>query len=196
LERVLVEAARLCKKYEAQLSVDTYHPETMHLALQSGVTIINDVSGLRDPRGRNVFFNSTCDWVVMHNLGLPANKGVVLDHSKLAHQHIIDWVRDLEKHIPREHRHRLILDPGIGFGKSAEQSRDILKNWFVLKDLGYRVLIGHSRKSFLSGITQSKASDRDIETVALSLRLASEGVDILRIHKMDDHRRAHLAYLA
>jgi 2-amino-4-hydroxy-6-hydroxymethyldihydropteridine diphosphokinase/dihydropteroate synthase len=84
-------------------------------------------------------------------------------------------------------RSKIILDPGIGFGKSAEQSFAILKNIDRLQSLGVQVLVGHSRKSFLSLFTDKPSGERDPETLAVSCFLAARGVDYLRVHDVKSH---------
>lgn len=194
LAPILPKAMKLCRQYEAKLSVDSYRPETIKKVLTEGADLINDVGGLKDEKTLEMFLSSHCDWVVMHSLSLPVNKSIVLDSSLPAHLHILKWIDYIETRVPTKDRSRIIIDPGIGFGKSAEQSRDILTHWKLIQDRGYRVLIGHSRKSFLTGITKLPFAERDLETVSLSMRLASEGLDFLRVHNMEAHRRAQLAY--
>ena len=86
------------------------------------------------------------------------------------------------------------MDPGIGFGKSRLQAFDLLSNCRALRAAGLRLLIGHSRKSFLAGLTDRPAADRDLETLGISLALAEQGVDIIRVHNPKIHQRAALAW--
>ncbi len=184
----------LAHKNDAKVSVDTYHSETMKWAIELGADIINDVGGLATADSKKVFRDSNVDWVIMHNLGLPANPKNILTKSRPAHLEILDWIKSLELSV--EDKQRIYIDPGIGFGKDATQSRDLISHWKQIQDLGFKVLMGHSRKSFLTGITEHEYKDRDIETIGISLRLASEGVDVLRIHNIEDHRRAFMSYIA
>jgi 2-amino-4-hydroxy-6-hydroxymethyldihydropteridine diphosphokinase / dihydropteroate synthase len=87
-------------------------------------------------------------------------------------------------------RERIIFDVGIGYGKTAEQSMELLHRISEFKKLNTRLLIGHSRKSFLQQFTPRPAWERDVETVSCSLYLAEQGVDYLRVHHVDDHARA------
>ena len=93
---------------------------------------------------------------------------------------------------------RILVDPGIGFGKSTDQSLEIIRRVEELKILNCRILIGHSRKSYLQPMTTLPPSSRDIETLAVSQHLAGLGVDVLRVHSGEDHQRfwkvrSHLA---
>jgi 2-amino-4-hydroxy-6-hydroxymethyldihydropteridine diphosphokinase/dihydropteroate synthase len=192
LKDYLPQLISLAQSYEAKVSVDTYHPETMRRAIDLGVDYINDVSGLKSNEAREIFTHSSVGWIAMHNLGLPANPNQILSKTEPAYKQVMEWARSLE--LSETDRRRLIIDPGIGFGKDAVQSRDIISNISKLQKLGFPVLIGHSRKSFLSGITNEEFKDRDLETIGVSLRLIADGVDILRIHNMEAHKRAVLSY--
>src|SRR5262249_55068270 len=87
-------------------------------------------------------------------------------------------------------RNRILLDPGIGFGKTAGQSLAILKDVRRLREWGVRILVGHSRKSFLSPLTEKPFPERDIETLSASVFLTSQEVDYLRVHNIEAHSRA------
>jgi 2-amino-4-hydroxy-6-hydroxymethyldihydropteridine diphosphokinase/dihydropteroate synthase len=90
---------------------------------------------------------------------------------------------------------RVIFDPGIGFGKTAAQSLAIIERIEEFSDLPLRILIGHSRKSFLKNMGAYDRADRDVATLALSMNLARKGVDILRVHDFESHTRAIFADL-
>jgi 2-amino-4-hydroxy-6-hydroxymethyldihydropteridine diphosphokinase/dihydropteroate synthase len=169
-----------------KISIDTRHAKVAAQALALGVDWINDVSGLMDPAMCEVVANSQCDLVFMHHLDVPVNKKnhLPLDQDPVAL--IYQWAEkrltDLEKRgIQRE---RLIFDPGIGYGKTAEQSLEIIKNIKKLHLLGIRILVGHSRKSFLSQFTPLPPSERDIETLIVTLELAKQEVDYVRVHNI------------
>jgi dihydropteroate synthase len=87
-------------------------------------------------------------------------------------------------------RERVILDPGIGFGKTRLQNFEILRRVDELLTLEVRWLVGHSRKSFLNDLTGATAAHRDLETIGISLSLAHQGVDYLRVHNIIDSIRA------
>jgi len=172
------------------ISVDTYHPETAAKALSLGVNIINDVSGLASPAMLGVLKESACQYVLMHSLTVPADPSVRLD-EKNPIQAIKEWtLRKLEQlNHAGVNFDRVIFDPGVGFGKTAEQSLLLIRQIHRFSDLPVRVLVGHSRKSFLNHWEKRDPSDRDFETLGISLKLADKGVDILRVHKPDIHQR-------
>jgi 2-amino-4-hydroxy-6-hydroxymethyldihydropteridine diphosphokinase/dihydropteroate synthase len=170
------------------ISVDTRHPDVAAKALALGVDWINDVSGLDNPAMRHIMLSAkTADCVVMHHLTIPASRESVIPRDQDPVAFVYEWAAkrldELEKFgLSRE---RIIFDPGIGFGKTAEQSLLLLKHCEIFRQLGVRLLIGHSRKSFFSVFTQQAAANRDIETVASSLFLMNKPVDYLRVHNVE-----------
>jgi 2-amino-4-hydroxy-6-hydroxymethyldihydropteridine diphosphokinase / dihydropteroate synthase len=195
LEPVL---GRLADRYRnvllrPRLSVDTYHTETARRALALGVDVINDVSGLTTPAMIELAATSGAEFVAMHNLGVPADKARTLppdqDPTTLVErwleERLVEWQRaglDLA---------RIVFDPGIGFGKNALQSLRLLRNVERFHRFGLRLLVGHSRKSFMHHVAAANRIDRDLFTVGASLRLCSAGVDILRIHNVAAHSAAY-----
>lgn len=170
-----------------KISIDTRHPTVAEQALALGVNWLNDVSGLDDPAMRQVVSKSQCDIVFMHHLGVPVNQHHCLplnqDPTVLVYQWVEQRLAELEKAgvAPA----RLIFDPGIGYGKTAEQSLEIIKNISLFHPLGVRLLVGHSRKSFLTQFTTQPAAKRDLETTVISLHLAQQTVDYLRVHNVE-----------
>ena len=166
------------------ISVDTYHPATARKALALGVDIINDVSGLGDPRMLELARGSSVDWIAMHQLSLPVDPRMTLPPDADPFQAIERW---LSERADRWHKagldlNRIIVDPGIGFGKTPRQSLELLRRAGELRRHGFRVLVGHSRKSFLKPLVGDDMAARDAATADLSLNLCDQGVDILRVH--------------
>jgi 2-amino-4-hydroxy-6-hydroxymethyldihydropteridine diphosphokinase/dihydropteroate synthase len=170
-----------------KISVDTRHATIAAKALALGVDWINDVTGFQDPAMREIVLPTTSDCVIMHHVSIPADRANVLPRHQDPVKFIYDWsakrLDELEKlGFARE---RLIIDPGIGFGKVAEHSLLLIKHIAQFQSLGVRILVGHSRKSFLSLFTSHAFSERDIETLAVSFYLAKQGVDYLRVHNVE-----------
>lgn len=202
LEPVLAELKALSPSYPEKftISIDTRHPETALRCIQAGAHWINDVTGLQNSLMRKIAAESTAksnvDWVVMHSLTVPVKKEIVLSGSEDPISALLHWgktrISELQQAgIPAE---RIIFDPGIGFGKTQDQNWNILRQLDRFHELGVRVLVGHSRKSFISTLTDRPYSDRDIETLSLSLPLASKGADYLRVHNIDIHHRGLQAW--
>lgn len=174
-----------------RISIDTRHAETARLALDLGVDWINDVSGLENEGMCNLLAQQTCDIVFMHHLTIPEDRSHFLPLNQDPVTDLLNWAKNKiltlgKKGITSD---RLIFDVGIGFGKLAEQSIEILKNMPIFRDLDVRLLVGHSRKSFFQNMTALPAKERDLETVILSMHLAKH-VDFLRVHNVDAHARA------
>ncbi len=182
------------------LSVDTRHPETAVKAIQWGAHWINDVTGFSDLANhlkmRKVIVDSDAQLVVMHSLSIPPTQDVTLSTEKDSLESLLIWGEKRIQELNRWGiaRDRIILDPGIGFNKTLEQNWEILRNSRRLQTLGVKILIGHSRKSFLNLITDKAFSERDIETAALTVDLASQGIDFLRVHHPDFNVRALKAW--
>jgi dihydropteroate synthase len=172
-----------------RLSVDTRHAATARQALDLGVDIVNDVGGLADPAMGDLVAQRGCDLVVMHHLGLPADPLRTLPAGVDPVDAVLQWRIAMERQAvdcgidPA----RLWFDPGLGFGKDALQSLAIVHGAHRLVAAGGRWLIGHSRKSFLRLFTEAPAALRDDLTLALSARLAHDGVQALRVHDVARH---------
>jgi 2-amino-4-hydroxy-6-hydroxymethyldihydropteridine diphosphokinase/dihydropteroate synthase len=168
------------------LSVDTRHPVTAAKALEAGAHWINDVTGFSDPGMLAAVKGSQCSVVAMHSLGIPPSKDRILSEERSAFSQILEWGHDRIDALTRAgiSRDRIILDPGIGFGKTPAQSVELLAEAEKLLGLGSRILIGHSRKSFLTLFTDRPAAERDSETAVLSSMLCRKGVHYLRVHNV------------
>ncbi|MDX2094559.1 MAG: dihydropteroate synthase [Alphaproteobacteria bacterium] len=176
---------------QTRLSIDTRHPETAARTLTLGVEIINDVGGLTDETMCELLGEHDCDVVVMHALGIPADRARTLPEGCDVVQVLLQWKdavtqRARTRGIAPE---RLIYDVGIGFGKTAAQSLALIQSAALLRKSGGRWLYGHSRKSFLGLFTHGDAAERDDLTLAFSAQLAQAEVDYLRVHAVARHAR-------
>jgi len=164
------------------LSLDTRHPKNAKRALDKGYQCINDVSGFANNEMIDTLRGYNAKLVVMHSLSVPADKNIVLDEALDVVQELSKWYHEKEKNLTDAGiaRDRIIFDPGIGFGKTAAQSLDILARIGEFKILGVPLYIGHSRKSFLKG-------DRNTATLAWSKKLMQAGADFLRVHDVAAH---------
>lgn len=187
------------------LSIDTRRAATARQAIQLGAEMINDVSACDDPKMLDVLAPSSCQIVLMHHLGVPPKSNITLNTHEDPVEQLLDWgeqkIRLLES--AGIARHRIWIDPGVGFGKTPKQTWDLLRQIHRLHSLKVKLLVGHSRKSFLSSIDQTDQSDlddsnrpalkahqRDIETHAISSHLIANGVECLRIHDLEGFSRA------
>jgi dihydropteroate synthase len=176
-----------------RFSVDTYHVANARRALALGIDIVNDVSGLATEEMVELAATSRADFIAMHNLGvpadrtrtLPADRDATIEVERWLEQRVVDWERagvDLG---------RVVFDPGVGFGKTALQSLRLLRSIERFQRFGLRLLVGHSRKSFMHQVAAPDRLDRDLFTVGASLRLCEAGVDMLRVHNVAAHTAAY-----
>ena len=173
-----------------KLSIDTRHASTAARVLDYGVEIINDVSGGEDEAMRRVLARAVCDVIVMHSLTIPADPSVTLPADADPVATLRAWKDQREGALAAAGIDpvRIIFDPGIGFGKTAAQSLDLLARMSELVDGGGRWLIGHSRKSFLRAVGAAEnPAARDPETLVFSRRIMDIPVDILRVHDVASH---------
>jgi 2-amino-4-hydroxy-6-hydroxymethyldihydropteridine diphosphokinase/dihydropteroate synthase len=175
-----------------KISVDTRHASVAEKALALGVDWINDVSGLSDPAMCEIMHNSQCDIVIMHQLSIPQNNNLHLPLTEDPVAVVFAWAEEKLAFLQQQgiDSERVIVDIGIGFGKTAEQSLQLLQHIEEFKKLPVRLLVGHSRKSFLKLFTDKSAEQRDIETLPISLRMSELGIDYLRLHNIDLTARA------
>ena len=194
LEMMLPEilAARGSFIIPPKISIDTRHPQTAKKVLELGVDWINDVSGLSQPAMRDVLSGQTSDVVVMHELGLPADTTITLPMNADPVSAVYAWANTLLQNAEAAgiQRERIIIDPGIGFGKNPEQCLALIQQIKIFHDLNVRIMIGHSRKLFLKQFSPRPAIDRDVETLSISLYLSEQRIDYLRLHNVDMCARA------
>ena len=179
-----------------RVSVDSRHPASIARALERGIDLINDVTGLDDPEMLAVVRECECDVVAMHAMTVPVDPAVRLPADRPAVPQISEWIeRKAESWTAGGiDLGRMIVDPGIGFGKSPLQAYQIMSSIDQLRSHGMRLLVGHSRKSFMSAFSDRPAGQRDLETLGISMRLWEQGTDIIRVHQPFIHQRAYRAW--
>jgi dihydropteroate synthase len=187
LSSVLPQARKMLS-VGIKMSVDTRHAETARRAIQAGTDWINDVSGFGDPSMVMAVKDSACTLVVMHSVSVPANPAAMLPSKADPVESVLQWGERrittlIDSGIARE---RLIFDPGIGFGKTARQSMEIIERIAEFQSLKVKLMVGHSRKSFLTLLTDAPPGSRDEATIAVSRKLLGK-VDYLRVHDVAGH---------
>ena len=165
------------------ISIDTYKSNVAQLAVNAGINMINDVSGLTmDPHMGKVAASANCPIVIMHNTGIPATKPPEDEleswrTGKMINE-ICKWLKKqinyaIKNGIKKEN---IIIDPGIGFGKSAREDLILIKNLKEFKSLDCPMLVGVSRKSFMKKLF---SEDKTKEMTELAIK---NGADIVRVH--------------
>jgi len=184
LRRVLPAVEALASLVAVPISIDTTKAAVAAHALHAGATIINDISALgADPEMAEVAARTGAGVVLMHMQGVPRTMQVDPRYNDVVNEvyeflaHRLEWA---EAHgIPRE---RIAIDPGIGFGKTGEHNREILRNLDRFANLGCVILIGTSRKGFLGAITGRPMAERAAASVASSLAACLAGARVVRVH--------------
>jgi len=189
---------RLAEKHEFMplISVDTRHAQVARKALERGADWVNDVTGLSGTAMHALVREKEATTVAMHSLSIPVRPGETLATDRPVDLQLLDWL-DRQSVAWKEAGldiGRIIFDPGVGFGKTALQNQDIIKRTASFRRHGFRLLIGHSRKSFMNTYAAHAFADRDIETLGLSLAMCEQGVDIIRVHDPVSHIRAYRAW--
>jgi dihydropteroate synthase len=178
------------------VSIDTCKAAVAQAALDAGAHILNDVWGLRaDPNLRDVAAQARCPVILMHNRSNPASVEV---RAQLGGAYVGAEYGDLIEDVKRELMEsvdlargagipdeRIILDPGIGFGKKVEQNLELINRLGEIRALGFPVLIGPSRKSFI-GYTLDLPPDQRMEGTAATVAVGIvRGADIVRVHDVE-----------
>jgi dihydropteroate synthase len=175
---------KLTESVNVPFSIDTSKAKVARRATELGACVVNDVWGLqKDPAMADTVAETGAVAVLMHNRdGVDPECDIVADTRRFFDQSL-RLARDAG--IPRA---RLILDPGIGFGKSREQNFTALANLAALKDYGLPILVGVSRKSLLAGLSPVETSL--VRTLAANLAAATNGASIFRVHDAAEHAAA------
>ena len=180
---------KLLLKKKIPISLDTRKSKIMSKGINLGVKLINDVSGLDfDSETLNVLKKYKIPFVIQHSQGVPEN----MQKNPKYKNELLDIYDFFEKKIKllrsKGIKHdKIILDPGIGFGKNLKHNMSLIRNISIFHSLGFPILVGNSRKRFikeLSGKNDSKF--RNGGTIASSIYLMMQGVQILRIHDVNE----------
>ncbi len=194
IDRVCPVIEKIIKEIDVPVSIDTYKADVAEEALKLGAKIVNDISGLNfDERMADVIVKYKSYAVLMHIKGTPKNMQENPEYTDLLDEIYTSLNNSREKAIGRGiEKEKIIIDPGIGFGKSLEDNYKIIRNIGYFKKMGLPILIGLSRKSLIGKLYNDK-SDRLYATIALNSISAVYGADIIRVHDVEAHRLAFVA---
>jgi len=169
---------RLVRTSGVPLSIDTYKLEVAEAAVDAGAVILNDVWGLqRSPAMADLAARRGCALVLMHNQDGTEYSGDLMEEIKRVLRDATR--RAIDAGVPPE---RVWIDPGIGFGKTADQNWEVMRRLHELQDLGHPILIGTSRKSFIGKLLDLPVTDRIEGTAATVAASIIAGADIVRVH--------------
>jgi len=177
---------------EIPISIDTRNAKTAKQAMLAGADIVNDVSGgFWDNEMLDVVSEFQAPFVLMHSIKTPEDMQEKPHYERLVDEIYLDLSAKIENAILRGvSKEKIIIDIGIGFGKNLEHNLELLKRISEFKSLGCPLLVGVSRKSFMSEIVSLDFDEKDVATLAINSYLASQGVNILRVHNPKLHKKS------
>ncbi len=187
LNRVIPVIEALSSKIDKPISIDSYKPEVVQRALDAGASIVNDINGLRNEKMVELVARRSVLVCIMHMQGTPRDMQLNPRYECLMGE-IISFLRQraqvaLGAGVRREN---IILDPGIGFGKTREHNLEIMRRLSEIKSLGFPILIGTSRKSFI-GLTLDLPVEERLEGTAATVAYAiAQGANIVRVHDVKE----------
>ena len=189
LQRVIPVIQRLAKEITVPISIDTYKAEVARQAVASGATIINDVTGAKfDPEMPQVMADGGAKVILMHNRphGQENDSSDIFAEVISQLQSSIDLI--LQAGVKKEN---IIVDPGIGFGKTFEQNVELIKNIHHLKTMGYPVMLAASKKRTIRALTQhDDPISLSIGTIATTCYAYNKGIDYVRVHDVKENKVA------
>ncbi|MDD5361973.1 MAG: dihydropteroate synthase [Ignavibacteria bacterium] len=192
MERVIPVISEITKRISIPVSIDTYKHQVADEALKAGAVIVNDISGFQfDDKIAYVTKNHNASCILMHIKGTPKN----MQNKPVYTDVISEIITYLEKSVSIAKEagiEQIILDPGIGFGKTFEDNLKIIKNLKEFKNIGYPILLGASRKSFINKIYESSPAERLEGTLAVNTAGIIYGANIIRVHDVLENKRAAL----
>ncbi len=165
------------------VSVDTFKPEVMSAAIAAGVSMVNDINALLDVAARDVVSNSDVAVCLMHKQGKPQTM-----QDRPVYQDVVYEVGEFLRMRIKEaeaagiERHRIVIDPGFGFGKTLEHNIAMLREFNRYTEMGVPLLAGLSRKSMLGALTGQDVTQRMSASVAAALIAVQRGANIVRVH--------------
>lgn len=190
LARVIPIIQQLQGKLTIPISIDTTKPAVARAALASGASLLNDIAGFENPGMQAIAKEFDADICVMHMQGNPQTMQVNPHYPNGITAHLLHWFTQKIEALTHAgiNPERIILDPGIGFGKTVADNLEIIHNLPEFKGLGFRILLGVSRKSFMGKILNKPSHELLPATIAMNVMAIASQVDIIRVHDVKEHR--------
>ena len=178
------------KNLNISISIDTYKPTVAKKALENGASFINDISGFRSAEMIKIAKEFDVDICAMHMQNTPQTMQKNPFYPNGAVNEIYYWFEKTAEKLIKAgiKKEKIILDPGIGFGKSVQDNLDIINNIPKFKSLDLKLLFGISRKSFMGKIVTKSCQDLLPATLIINTIILREGVDIIRVHDTKEHK--------
>lgn len=192
IERVLPVIKALKNSINIPMSIDTYKPHVAEKALLAGARAINDITGLQDPEMVALAKDFDVPVCLMHMQGTPMTMQLAPSYPQGVVPELLSWFsKQIERLLSNGIKDSQIwIDPGIGFGKTAEQNMEILRCSKDFKKLGFPLFLGLSRKSFMMHYIRKPREELLSATLAAACYAVQQNVDYLRVHDVGSHRDA------
>ena len=190
--RVIPVITKIRQKSSVPLSIDTYKSQVALEALKAGANIVNDISGLHfDPKMAQVIAEKNASVVIMHIKGTPKDMQSNPHYDDLIRE-IYDYLASAVELAGKNGIKQVMIDPGIGFGKTADHNLELINRLEEFRGIGVPILIGVSRKSFIGKILETPVEARLEGTAAAVTASILKGADIVRVHDVREMRRVAL----
>lgn len=189
--RVLPVLEAIAGRVKVPVSVDTCKPELAALALMAGADILNDITGFRDPAMIAAAARAGAGVIIMHMQGEPRSMQAAPRYKDVVAE-VKAFLADRASALERAGVKDIMLDPGIGFGKTLEHNLALLARLGELRALGYPLFLGVSRKKFIGALAGGEPGERLAGTIAACVAGAANGADVIRVHDVAECRRAML----
>lgn len=208
LKNILPQVIKYIQNYNqinhraVEISLDSRHFQNVARALDLGIDIINDVSGFENEEMTRLAVQSGKKIVVMHNLGIPANKNIIISENLDVTKVLMDWMKNKLQKLQKSgvKKEQIIFDIGVGFGKNAQQSIKLLQEIDRLRALDLPLYVGYSNKSFLDELKDGAQllggrvgfnfRSREDKTLIISVYLAGKNIEYLRVHDIQKNKLA------
>lgn len=190
LERVIPVISELSKKTDLPISIDTYKHEVAEEALKEGAVIVNDISAFNfDKKMPEITAKYKASCILMHIKGSPKNMQQNPEYDDVVEE-VFKYLQNSVNIAEDAGIKQIIVDVGIGFGKTLEHNLALLKNLSRFKELNYPILLGVSRKSFIDKIYPTPMHERLDGTIAANTIGIINGANIIRVHDVAANKRA------
>lgn len=187
ISRVVPVIEAFSRQTSCPVSIDTYKPEVARAAFGAGASIINDITAFGDAEMAAFAAERGCPVILMHMKGSPRTMQEAPVYEDLMGEITLFLRKAVDTAVAAGvQREQIVVDPGIGFGKTLTHNLDILRSLKVLASLGRPILVGTSRKSFIGAILQAPVDERRFGTAASVALCAAEGAHILRVHDVGE----------
>lgn len=174
---------------KVKFSIDTYTPKVARYCLENGFGMVNDITGFSNPKMLEAVCGYDCECVVMHMQGNPKEMQKNPQYENLFLE-IDSFFKERIEALRKCNIQKIILDVGIGFGKTLEHNCELIKNLRHFKHFGMPLLVGASRKSMIDKIVSTKVEERLAGTLAIHLEALKNGANIIRCHDTKEHIQA------